>query len=70
MSNKMQVRIRYKDETDSFDMEISTDAGKTWGLSMSAKCRPLNDRGPTDFIHYSLITELKHAIDLGYKMVN
>ena len=70
MNNRHQVRIRYDEKTDSFDLEISTDAGKTWGLSMSAKCRPLHDNGTADFIHYSLIMELKRAIDLGYRMVN
>lgn len=64
------VRIIYNEKQDSFDLEISTDGGKSWGLSMSAHCihsKRNNEADEKEFIHYSIISELNKAIWIGYK---
>lgn len=64
------VRIVYKKEKDAFDLEISTDGGKTWGMSVSAKCTQSKRNAEADepeFIHYSIISELNRAVWIGYK---
>ena len=67
-----QVRIRYDEENDSFNLEISTNGGKTWGLSQSAKCRCCGEEpnGDPSFVHFSIITKMKEAVNIGYRFVS
>lgn len=62
---KQICRIRYNEEEDSFELEISNDGGKTWGLDVGCKCMPVN--GCTEYIHFSIINALKSAVLAGYK---
>lgn len=66
---KNLVRIRYDGEHDGYCMEISTDNGKSWGLSHAWRCVPKNGETDTNYVHYSLVTELSKALDLGYQAV-
>lgn len=68
-TNKNQCRIKYNQARDAFDLLISTDGGETWSESMSAKCFALDGDPVTEFIHMSLIGELKKAVALGYQFV-
>lgn len=65
-------RIGYNKQNDAYELLISTDGGKSWGMTTSAKCRRCDKDSPDDepmFIHVSLIEELKKAISLGYEVV-
>ena len=71
-SEELKARIGYNKKEDSFDLLISTDGGDTWGLCVSSKCRlSINNKAgdEPEFIHCGLISELKNAIRLGYRIV-
>lgn len=69
---RMLARIGYNDERDAFELLTSTDGGDTWGLVVSCACVKRageKEGGEPEYIHYSLLNELRHAVDLGYKVV-
>lgn len=72
MKNKKYVKVAYKKETDEFQVLISVDDGETWGLDTAYRCRLANvqkEGESPEYIHFSIINQLKHCVDLGYEFL-
>ena len=69
---KMQARIAYNKERDSYELWLSSDSGKSWDVSLSCKCQngknDIEEAEPM-LVSIELIDSLKHCISLGYKIV-
>ena len=70
--NKNQVTIRYNEGRDAYDLLIRTSEDDEWGLNVSCDCQRCERDEPDaepNYVHYSIISELLHAIDIGYEFV-
>jgi hypothetical protein len=68
----LKARIGYNKNEDAYELLISTDGGKTWGMSVSSKCQRCEKDKPDAepmFISCTLIEEMKRAISYGYEIV-
>lgn len=63
MKTKKQARVIYNSDNDSFEIELLD--GGTWELDCGYKCRFEEN----NWIHYSIITELKKLQLLGYEII-
>lgn len=70
MKKDLRCRIIYKETPEEcYELEISTDNGKTWGLCRNCRffrCAEHPEAG-ANFISYTLLTELDKCLSLGYK---
>lgn len=72
MKNELQARIRYNKEKDAYELQLSSDGGKEWSVSISSKCQlsARNDANDEpEFVHISFIEEMKKAIANGFEIV-
>lgn len=72
LDDELKARIGYNKKEDAFELLISTDGGRTWGMSESSKCRKCDIDKPDAepmFIHCGLIDAMKNAIRYGYRIV-
>ena len=62
-------RVIYDKAYDSYVLELRNNGEKEWGTVMVAKCRP-DENGDTNYIHYSILTELLKTVSNGYELIN
>ena len=71
--NNLYARIHYEPSEDSFQLQICSDADKEWGIVVSCQCKrdaEQHEAADTEFVHFSILKEIRRCIDLGYKFVN
>lgn len=76
MKNQLKARVSYvgknnTDFSDGYALIISSDGGKTWGMSLFSPCRNMIDDNPgqdPEYIHFTILQEIYRAQKLGYKV--
>lgn len=68
MKNKMKARVGYSTSNDAYVVELFDEKENEWSMSMMVKCVAANGQEDTDFVHYTLVTEILNLIDLGYEV--
>lgn len=70
---KRYVRIKYDIDRDEYRLESSCDGEADWNLLVACTCVPaIMDNGTKtepNYVHFSILTELQRAVDLGYTFV-
>lgn len=64
MTKKKMQTIKYNESHDTYELWITDHEGE-WVFTSSWQCMG-KDR---ELVHYSLITTLKHNLELGYQLV-
>lgn len=65
---KMQAKVQYNPEEDSFELWLRSSDKEEWGFSCSSKCRAIEGETETNFIHFSFLKEVLRCVDLGYEV--
>ena len=66
---KMQAKVHYNEQEDSFELWIRTSDKEEWGFSCSSKCRAIEGETETNFIHFSFLRKVLECIKLGYEVI-
>lgn len=66
---KMQAKVHYNKQEDSFELWIRTSDKEEWGFSCSSKCRAIEGETETNFIHFSFLRKVLECIKLGYEVI-
>ena len=61
------VRILYNPTWDAYDLEVSTDDGKTWALYRTAGLEPRMGDRKAEHVHSSIIDALNDLVRRGYQ---
>ncbi len=67
-SKKNYAKVVYNASGDCFELWIKTADMDEYGFSCSTKCRALNGKTETNFIHFSFLKEVLKCIKLGYEV--
>lgn len=66
--NKKKARVGYSDSNDAYVIEIFDEQENEWLMNKMFKCVAVNGQEDTDFVHYTLVTEILDLIDEGYEV--
>lgn len=61
-------RINYNENTDSFELLITTDKDE-WGVVLIEHCQASETDSNRDYIHFQIINELRACVDMGYRFI-
>ena len=65
---KMQAKVQYNKQDDSFELWIRTSDKEEWGFSCSTTCRALEGETETNFINFTFLKEVMKCLKLGYEV--
>lgn len=66
--NRKKARVGYSASNDAYIIEVFDEQENEWIMDKMVKCVAANGQEDTDFVHYSLVTEILDLIDLGYEV--
>lgn len=64
-----QVTIKYDKKQDEFQLLIRQSEKEEWEYSLGCQCVKTLGQDEANFIHYSILNELKHCVLLGYEFI-
>lgn len=64
------IKIEYNEKLDRFELWLINKGVDDWGLVVAVKCVPcVGGNGETDYIHYSILHEIRKFIACGYDLI-
>lgn len=64
-----QVTIKYDDKYDEFQLLIRKSEKEEWKFVRGYQCVNALGQNEPNFIHYSILNELKDCFELGYEFI-
>lgn len=70
---ELLCRIRYYEESDEYRLELWDNEYQSWRMSRAVKCvhsKEFPDELSANYVHYTILAELIHCVNLGYRVVS